>query len=358
MLIHMGHTYPTERAPRRLIRTTAVTAILLMGLSGCGNASKPVVAESGSAVGQAAEPNRPEVKDVTIAVVSTSDFLPYYVGEKHGIFEKRGLNLKAQTLAPPTMPAAMVNGAIQGMGLLQRCEGAGRKGLPLTLVSNFGTKHTYQLIATSEIKSLDELAGRRLIASAASAAPTVEVEGILDRAKLLEKVEIINIAAVESQVAAFRSGQASAIFLQIADAVKVMETVPGAHVLVDINEAGASIPLTGLCVTDEFLQKNPGTVYQLIAGLSESVAFIKQNEEDTLNVLMESIKLTRDEAKHVYDTSIGIFTERPVPTRAMLEQLARADSQSEKKTVAVEDVLGATNFSIAERVAEDLNLRE
>jgi NitT/TauT family transport system substrate-binding protein len=357
-MIHSGHTYPAEWAPRRLVRAMTLASILLLGISGCGNANFPVVSDSGPGDVQTGASNRPEVQEVTIAVVSTSDFLPYYVGEKHGIFEKRGLNVKVQTLAPPTMPAAMVNGSIQGMGLLQRCENAGRQKLPLTFVSNFGTKHTYQLIATSGISSLNDLAGKRLIASAASAAPTVQVEGILDRADLLEKVEIINIAAVESQVAAFRSGQAPAIFLQVADAVKVMKTVPGAHVLVDIDEAGTSIPLTGLCVTEQFLQKHPATVYQLIAGLAESVGFINQNEEKTLDVLMQSIKLTRDEAKIVYDTSKDLFTESPIPTKAMLEQLAKADSQSEKKTVAVEDVLAVTDFTIAERVAKDLKLPE
>jgi NitT/TauT family transport system substrate-binding protein len=353
-----------ERMKRQRIplHMKALLLALTLTVSACGSGGGGSSAGSGNGAGASStgspDGKMPETKDVKIAVLRASDFMSYYIGVEKGIFERRGLNVSLQVLAPPDMPAAMVNGAVQGAGLIGRCERAGAQDMPVTVVANFGVQQPYQLIAVSEIGSIEELRGKRLLSSAASATPTLRVNSIVERAGLAGKVETVNIAKTESQVAAFRAGQGDAIYVPVSVAATVMETVPGAHVLVDVADTGPELPNTGLCVTDDFLQKNPGTVYQLIAGLAESVAFYEENRAEALGVLQEALALTQEQADFVYKSQSGTFTQYPIPTRAQWEEVARLDTASVGKPVTVDEILKETDFSIAERVIEDLKIPE
>ena len=229
--------------------------------------------------------------------------------------------------------------------------------LALTAVANFGIRQPYQLIAVSKITSLDDLVGKQLITSAASATPTLRVSNMLDREGLLEDVNIVNIAKAESQVAAFRAGQAEAVFLQVANAQKAMATVPGSHVLVDVEDIGPELVNTGLCVSNKFLEENPGTIYQLIAGLSEAVSFSQKNEEKTIEILMETFDLTEKQAKSVQKSEANSFTAYPIPHKKLWEEVARLDSLGEQKEVTVEEILAVTDFTIAKKVIDDLGLK-
>jgi ABC-type nitrate/sulfonate/bicarbonate transport system substrate-binding protein len=61
------------------------------------------------------------------------------------------------------------------------------------------------------------------------------------------------------------------------------------------------LPLAGLAVRDESIQKNPKQVYGVIRAVFRAMAFASSNREETIQMLVNWLRLDREVASRSYD---------------------------------------------------------
>jgi ABC-type nitrate/sulfonate/bicarbonate transport system substrate-binding protein len=369
----------TQRQSSRMRRTTPRTAIsvtLALALLGnCGddddaaddsaesvatpapsdNANSPATtAPSDSAP---AEARPPEVTAIRIAGPRIASLLPAFVGIEAGVFAERGLDVEFAELPPPTIPAALVNNEIQMTPLGTSCEAGYREGIGTQLVSVASIGTGYLLVVADGIESIPDLAGERVITLRPGSLPNVVTQRIMEDAGIADQIEFVSITERDTQIAAFRSGQGSAILLAPSDAVLVLEAMPGAHVLDFPRAEVDNAPTQGLCFTTEFIESNPGTVYALIAGWIETIRYIKENRDDTERIISELFHVTPEQATFLYDETLPNLVEYPIPSDEMLANTVDFYTAA-GETVTVEQIREAYNLEFAEQVVADLGVSE
>jgi ABC-type nitrate/sulfonate/bicarbonate transport system substrate-binding protein len=355
----------TQRQSRRTRLTTrraALSITLALALLGsCGGDDDAADEDPDGAAapgdnGQA-EARPPEVTAIRVGGPRTASLLPAFVGIEAGVFAERGLDVEFAELAPPTIPPALVNDEIQMTTLGTSCEEGYRQGIGTQLVSVASNGSGYVLVAADGIGSIADLAGRRVITLRPGSTPTVVTERIMEDAGIAEQVEFISITDRNAQIAAFQSGQGSAILLAPSDAVSVMDAMPGAHVLEFPRAELDNAPSQGLCFTTEFIESNPGTVYALIAGWIETIQYIKENREDTEEIISRLFEVTPEQATFLYDETLPNLVEYPIPSDEMLANSVEFYAAGGEK-VSVEEIREAYDLDIAEQVVADLELSE
>ena len=298
----------------------------------------------------------PEKTEVKMSTLKSADFLPLYIGIKQGLYKNRGITVTpVENIAPPAIPAALVNGSVDTTVLASRCEVAHRQGIPLVVAGMGSTATSYTFVVSRDVASLKDLAGKRVITSAAAAVPTILAHAVLADAGVEKDIEFLPIAAPPAQVAAFQAGQGSAVMVTSDDAARLLGQVPDSKQIAIPEGVIKPSPTDGTCVSKKFLAENPGTVYALVAGWSDAVTFMRKNEKETVAFMQTLLMLSPEQAAQVYDAVIDEFVTNPVPTDELTANQAELNSLGGTQ-VSASQVKSVYDLSIAEDVAKDLGV--
>ena len=161
--------------------------------------------------------------------------------------------------------------------------------LPLKTVAVLTARPDYFLVVRKEIKSPRDLKGKKIGIGTFGAAADIALRTVLRQEGLDPGRDVIRLqmGGGDSRFAAIAAGTVEATVLNFPYNLQAEKRV--------------EMPLSGLGVRDETIQKNPGQVLGLVRGLYRAVVFAKAHPEDTVQTFMDWTKIDRELATKSFE---------------------------------------------------------
>ena len=260
-----------------------------------------------------------------------------WVAQKEGIFRKRGIEAEV-VYVPGSSSAvmALIAGDVQaailgGPSIIS----ANRARVETVVVASFINRLVMTLYGGKEIRSLEQLKGRRIGITRFGTTSDFAARYALRKGNLTPDgdVALIQIGEQATRVAALRKGVIEATLVQ--PPVTLLMDREGFSKLVDMTEEKLAYPLSTLVVGQSFLRKNPESASNLISALAEAAHFLKEKKDVGLRHLADMMRLDlkRQDHKDAVEESFRAYagvTER-VPylsqdgVRTLIQQLSAQD---------------------------------
>jgi NitT/TauT family transport system substrate-binding protein len=309
----------------------AVLIFLVVLLAACAPAaSTPAPAPSASASSQAsamsASSSQPSgAGSFRLAMLPTTDVVPFYVAQAQGYFKAQGLNVEL-------VPASSAAERDQLMATQQT---DGEMADLMTAISFNATKPTLQVVRIvrqarpdsplfsilvakdSPLKTIQDLKGKEIAISQNSV-----IEYVTQR--LLEKegftaadIKTTNIPAIPTRLQVMQQGQVSAATLP--EPFTSLAILQGARVLLDDSkypEYSQSV----LIFRTEIVEKRPNDVKKFLVAYDQAIADIRATPDKFRNILIETSRVP-DPLKDKYQ--FPPFADPSITSRAQWDDAVK-----------------------------------
>jgi NitT/TauT family transport system substrate-binding protein len=264
-------------------------------------------------------PESRAVDDVKIAstgpAVST---LPLEIAARKGFFRDEGLEVLTITMRTNIAVNALltrnVDYATPSTSIIKAATG----GLPVKLVFVLQGRPDYFLIARKEIRSIKELKGKRIAigsfgATADLALRTVITEEGLDFDRDLVRLQMGGNSA---RYTSLITGTVDATVLS--PPFNLQAEKAGYKDLLWLGER-LELPLAGLGVRDETIQKTPKQILAMIRAVFRAIAFAKAHPEETMRMLVNWLRVDQEVAAKSYELGKRSWSEGGVVSDAAVK---------------------------------------
>jgi ABC-type nitrate/sulfonate/bicarbonate transport system substrate-binding protein len=172
--------------------------------------------------------------------------------------------------------------------------------LPVKAVVVLTGRPDYFLAAKKEFKSLKDLKGKRIAIGTFGAAADIALRVVLRQDGLDPERDVIRLqmGGGDLRFAALVGGTVDATILNFPFNLQAEKL--GFNVLLWLGER-LEMPLSGVGVRDETIQKNPGQVLGLVRAIYRAVVFAKANPEETVQAFMDWTRVDRELAVKSYE---------------------------------------------------------
>ncbi len=259
------------------------------------------------------------------------------IGRAQGFYRKYGLEpdiilVRSSATASAGLAAGNIHfGFIGGSALLN----AAAEGLPLKMLASFDAQLTYDIIARPEIKSINDLKGKKFGVGSLGGTPWMAARLAFEYLGLDEKRDRIQIVAMSNQTSryhALEQGSVDAAILQgnFSRSLKAK----GFSVIVDLEQAKIPFVGAGVVVSSRFLRENQGTIENLLKALLETQSFINasENKPAVLKTMGAYLKEENPPAlQDGFQVLSANMSRKPFPSIAGLNNIKRILAVSSAK---------------------------
>ncbi len=305
--------------------------LMTLFLVGCGNASKNKT--------DASEPED-AIPTVTVGVMPSTDNMPFIVAHEQGFDKKHGVTIELESFkSGKDRDAAFQAGTVDGInadlvGVAAYLQG----GMDVKITSS--TFGQFDLIATAETKSVEELKGKEVIVLK-NQGPEYAVDQILAQSGMTgSDVKIVDVPQVPSRVELLQNDQAAAAILP--EPFVTMTTAKGMTNLGSTRSIGIN-PFV-LCFTTETINEKSDALQGMYDAYNEAVDWMKEHDKS------EYIQLFIDEIGFPEELKEDIqVPEYPHASQATAEDITKAFEWAKEKgilkeTIEPKDVLSDVYF--------------
>ena len=282
-------------------------------------------------------------------------FLAAGVAQQRGFFKDEGLDADIVVMSAPASIAALANGDIDYTLLTGSVIRAAIRGLPVRIVAGLMTSSAHVFLSRPEIKTIKELAGKR-----------VGLAGFGDATHVLARIILAKHGVDPDKDVQFiglgsDSGRFTALQQNLAD--MVVTSPPwdfegkklGYNILARAYEH-VNYPLAGVGVNQKSLQTNRAQVKRVVKSLVRANRFMRDNREESVKILIAWGKGKPEHAYAAYDSTVKIISpDGGIPDdglRILIDQAKRDVKVT--RDVPVSEI---TDFSILREVQKELGLR-
>lgn len=279
--------------------------------------------------------------------------LPSEIAVKKGFFKEEGLDPEMITIrSADIIIKALLTDSIEYGTSLPSLVAAGVRGLPIKVVGIMVKKTTYVLVSHSSIRSVQELKGKVIGISSFGGASDYAVRVALQRGGLDPKrdVTILQVGGSAGRLAALQSGTIQATVL-VAPFNFQAEKM-GYRSLLWLGKV-MDLPQGGYGVHERRLRENPEEIVRVMRAASRGIQFIKGHKEETVNFMMEWLRLDRSVAEPVYPILIESLADFGLPEDSVVESAidaAKFQDRTEKE-IPLDQV---RDWSFARRARDDI----
>jgi NitT/TauT family transport system substrate-binding protein len=277
---------------------------------------------------------------ITIAVTgaTVTQDVPFLAASK-GYFEKRGLDVDVRLLPSSQAVPAIASGQVQ---FIVGAEPGGSSITSWASANASNRQKTVKLLGYWQpkaggldvvvrpgISSIAALRGKTVGVPSAGGASAILLNLVLSRAgKLTSRdVRVVSLGTLGAVVAAFNTGNISAMSATEPLTTQVLEGTPGARVAFSMDKW--NWVLGGIAGYMPWVSKNPGQTVKVLAALNEALVDYHRNPEDAKAVVGKIGNITdRSQLDRAYRSSIPYITSRVQP---ISEVAMRAVLQGMKK---------------------------
>lgn len=243
----------------------------------------PVMLLGGALTASAAES-----KDVTMAFCTWTGYSPMFIAQEQGYFEEAGLNMDIQVIEDESTYAVLITkGSVQFLATAQDpnikmyANGADSRFV-LAMDASVGADG---LVATEDIKTLDDLAGKKLALDKSASSYYFFLTALENGSSLTEDdIQVIDMGDTTEAGLAFMGGSVDAAIMWEPELSEALETVEGAHALVTSADYPETI-LDSLVVNTAYAEENPEVVEAVEEAWYRAIDFLKENPEEAYEMM-------------------------------------------------------------------------
>jgi ABC-type nitrate/sulfonate/bicarbonate transport system substrate-binding protein len=233
---------------------------------------------------------------------------PVVVAMRKGFFKDDGIDVAKIQMQPAVGVQALIAGDVDYLLAWGSALRAAVTGVPIKAVVGIAGRPLHVLIARPDIKTPKDLTGK--IIGVDSIAGTVDyLSRVAIRHFGMEPerdVKIIVTGESPTRLAALRAGSIDATPIDVAFAVKAEDE--GFRRLVYLGDL-IELPLSGMAVMNNKLQSQREQVKRVVRATIRGTRYMKQNRDETIQMLSDYLKITPTQSAKAYDASIQSFTE-------------------------------------------------
>lgn len=260
-----------------------------------------------------------------------------------GFYRKNGLDVEMVLFTgAPVAVASLVAGEtpiIQagGVGVIS----SNLNGSGAVLLAGAINRFPYQLFASPEIRTVQDLKGKKFGVARIGAADHSSAAIVLKKYGLNPEREItfIQVGSVPARLAALLGKSIHATLLIPPETLKAREG--GLRMLLDFTQMDIEYQHTGIATTKDFIKRRPDTVRRFVKAYVEGIHYILTDPRGTREIMRKFLKVK--EAQAIEEAYSGL----------VLKVTRRVPYPTEKGIQLILDQLGATNPKAAKAKPAD-----
>ncbi len=235
-------------------------------------------------------------------------FLPAQVAVAKGFFKDENLEpLLIQMRSQVTVPA-LVSGEVQFTLSFGNIIGSAMQGMPFKILAVLTDKPLHSVIARPEIKTINDLRGKRIGTQRIGGSDHLAAEAILQAKGLdLKDVQFVTLGGDEPvRVEILRKGLVDAICSVPPGPVRLARE--GYNILGGPKDLKIGSPISALAVTDSRLKSNREETKKVLRAVLRGLRFMHERKEDTILIMSRWLNQTADVARDSYDSILPSFS--------------------------------------------------
>lgn len=204
---------------------------------------------------------------------------------------------------------------------------ANLSGADIVYIAAFLDKLNYQLVTRPEIKSVEQLKGKKLGVSRFASSADFGLRAILKKLGLdpVKDVTILQIGDEPARLAAVKSGSVDGTVMNAPFGIEAERQK--LYILADSLNMGIPFFNTGLLATRRFLDQNEGKTLNFLRAFLEAIKVLKTDREYSLKALSRFTRINNVKAlEEGYDYFKDVLPNVPYPSleamQAVIAQLA------------------------------------
>ena len=277
--------------------------------------------------------------------------LPNYLAIRKGFFREERLEPKFVQARSNILVAALASESMDYVTSMTTSIGGILGGVPAKIVMGITRNNPDFLMVKSDIRSIQELKGKKLAVSGFGGASHQRLLMILRKAGLdpNNDVNILSVGEARLRLEQLRLGAIDATVL----------TAPHNFVAerVGFRSLGSSkdilaFPAVGIATLERKLKEKPEQVRRAIRSVLKGMKYLKEHREEAVTMAMEWLSLDRDLAERSYDVMLPNYSIDgaidPAALRASIDLIGqRRGGGVSRKNFSVTDI---ADFSLLEEV--------
>ncbi len=277
-------------------------------------------------------------------------FVPADVGQRTGIFKKRGLDLEISSFGGDArvQQAMAADGIDIGLG-----SGPGLafvvKGSPVKGIAAFADPPlTFALVVRNDdsIKSVDDLKGKRVGVSTVGSV-TGWIVGEVSRQKGwgYEGIPLVAIGDDATRIASLKTKSVDGAIVNLAAALNYVQRGEG-RILLRFGDLLKDFHVHVIFATDRAIASKPETLRKFLAGWFETIKFMRKDKVKTLEIAGEVMGTDPAITAQIYDGMMPMFNDdghfKPKATAVLSRSfvdMKTLDKEPDMKTLVNESFL-------------------
>ena len=265
-----------------------------------------------------------------------------YVTKKIGAFKRNGLDVDFLLLQGGSQALqVLLSGDVKVIsgGGGTAAQRARLKGAGNVIVATYTPTMPYSLYVNSKIQEGRQLKGAKIALSRFGSSSDFAVRFMLSRLGLdpAKDVTLVQIGNQRERLSALLSGSVDGSVIDPPNTLLARQQ--GFRELADASKLGLIYPHNNITTTDRFLREESQTVFGLLRGFVEGIAFYKTHKSESLQMIKEFFRINDDAiAAESYEYFSRITPAKPYPAvdgvRTILEEIALSEPAA--KTVKVD----------------------
>jgi NitT/TauT family transport system substrate-binding protein len=271
-----------------------------------------VAGQSGSF---AAEPTKLLIAHGAIS----NNVAPLWIAKEQGIFRKYGIDAELVFIIAGRAMQAMLAGQVPvGTVGATHVVNANTGGGDFTMILGMQNTLDYLFIARPNIKSAEELKGKKVAIGTPSGSASLATYVALDFLGLnprRDNIVLLGIGGVPERLGALRAGSVEATSLSPEFGQVVVSE--GYRVLLNTSKENVPFQSSGLVVPRSLMKTNPQLVENVAKATVEGVAFVHKasNKEIVFKSLARNLRLSKQEqVEKAYQNLVAELPKKPCPT--------------------------------------------
>jgi NitT/TauT family transport system substrate-binding protein len=281
-------------------------------------------------------------------------FLFGAVAAKKGFFAGENLNTELIRIAGNVMVPAMANGDIDYTLMFGSVVRAALSGFPFKVAGSFVDSPTGALVGKATVTTAQSLKGKSIAVSSfgagayVTAVLTVQHLGISPN-----EVKLVASGGDAGRLAALQNGLVDAALLNPAAAARAERL--GFRVIAKSYEL-FTFPYAGLGTTNRKLTEKPAEVKRVLKALVKASRYMRENRDETVQVLSEWAKIDRQSAADYYDaTWRSSSPDGSIPEKGL--RLVIEDAKSALKIQREVSFSEVADDSLVKEVQREMNIK-
>lgn len=268
--------------------------------------------------GAQAEQIKPEKTKIKLGLpVMTYTFLPIYLAEEKGLFEKEGLSVELVTFRGGSdLIKALVGGSVDlCLTSLAASSLAIRAGQPIKVIYGGYNMTAFDWWAVEKYKSLDNIKGARFgVSRFGTSTDFLTRYGLLSKGIDPEKdVKLIQGGGSATRLAAMEAGQLDVNIFAAPE--KFIAADKGYKLILRQKDFMPDYPYHTFSANEEFIKNHPNTIKALLRGNIRGIRLAKEDRALAEQTLIKRIGMDEKYAARTYDDFMSdLFEDGHLPS--------------------------------------------